>query len=174
MDISGLFTKWGHMASFKQVLANKKNAKKSTGPSSSQGKLAIRKNALKHGILSKVTVLEDEDHKLFGRFKSDMVSHLNPVNPSEELCVDRIISCAWRLRRILQIENFFFQDELSFDRYNPVAKIAENFVSRGNTLALVNRYEVNVERSLSKAIYELNRLKSLNKTDGAATDIDPT
>ena len=38
------------MATDKQILANQRNAKKSTGPSTKAGKGRIRKNAVKHGL----------------------------------------------------------------------------------------------------------------------------
>jgi len=151
------------MTSLKQITANKENAKKSTGPISEQGKAIVSVNATKHGILSNVTVLPDEDENRFKQFKKDMMKHLDPVNAAEELFVDRIISCAWRLRRSIQIENFFLQDAIPFNRYNPVAKIAESFSSKEKTLNLVSRYEVSIERSMYKALHELQKLKALEK-----------
>lgn len=42
------------MASDRQLAANQKNAKKSTGPTSDSGKLRSRKNALRHGLAMNV------------------------------------------------------------------------------------------------------------------------
>ncbi len=39
-----------HMASENQVEANRRNAAKSTGPKTAQGKQVVRMNALKHGL----------------------------------------------------------------------------------------------------------------------------
>ena len=36
--------------SFKKILANRENAKRSTGPRSAEGKYFSRRNALKHGL----------------------------------------------------------------------------------------------------------------------------
>ena len=41
------------MTSDKKVQANRRNALKSTGPNTPEGKAAVRLNALKHGLLSK-------------------------------------------------------------------------------------------------------------------------
>lgn len=44
------------MATDKQIAANQANAQKSTGPKTDGGKLAVSKNAMKHGALSSVAV----------------------------------------------------------------------------------------------------------------------
>jgi hypothetical protein len=45
------------MTSFRQIAANRRNALKSTGPTSADGKHVSRRNALRHGFTAK-TVLE--------------------------------------------------------------------------------------------------------------------
>ena len=44
------------MASLKQIEANRRNAKRSTGPRSAFGKSLARANSVRHGLLSKVLV----------------------------------------------------------------------------------------------------------------------
>ena len=44
-------------ASVAKVEANKKNAAKSTGPKTGEGKAVVKMNALKHGLLSKELVI---------------------------------------------------------------------------------------------------------------------
>ena len=46
------------MVSEKQLLVNRENAKKG-GPKTSEGKAAVRFNALKHGLLCKDLLLQD-------------------------------------------------------------------------------------------------------------------
>ena len=50
-----------------QIKANRNNAKKSTGPRTEQGKARVAKNALKHGLLARDTVLPGEDAADFDR-----------------------------------------------------------------------------------------------------------
>ncbi len=56
------------MTTFKQIEANRRNALKSTGPTSAQGKQRSRANAVRHGLTAETVIgaLEDaEDYKAF-------------------------------------------------------------------------------------------------------------
>jgi len=44
------------MTSFKQFEANRRNALKSTGPTSQQGKHRSRRNALRHGLTAETVI----------------------------------------------------------------------------------------------------------------------
>ena len=50
------------MATRAQIAANRRNAKKSTGPKTAGGKAAAARNSLKHGLLAEDVVCGDEDH----------------------------------------------------------------------------------------------------------------
>ena len=51
------------MTSFKQIEANRRNARRSTGPSTEQGKQRSRCNAVRHGLTAETVIgaLEDAD-----------------------------------------------------------------------------------------------------------------
>jgi len=95
--------------SAKQIAANQRNAQKSTGPRTPQGRVVSKLNALKHGILSKQVLVqglilqesERELKALHGRFWED----LQPEGPLEEMLVDQIVTAHWRLRRALVAES---------------------------------------------------------------------
>ena len=58
------------MASAKQILANKKNARRSTGPKTKLGKEKVSINAMKLGIYAEHHVMVGEDHLLLSPLES--------------------------------------------------------------------------------------------------------
>jgi hypothetical protein len=93
----------------KQLEANRRNARKSSGPRTPAGRAAASMNALKHGILSKEVLVRglhiqessQELSALHERFWTD----LKPVGPVEEMLVDQIVTTHWRWRRALKAES---------------------------------------------------------------------
>jgi len=89
------------VASDAQIEANRLNAQRSTGPQTENGKRAVRYNALKHGLLAEASLLPGEDAALFRLLAEELRAQFEPVGELEQLLVDRITSCAWRLRRVV-------------------------------------------------------------------------
>lgn len=87
-----------------QRKANQRNAQKSTGPKTAEGKAIAARNATRHGLLAQSLVLDTEDAHLFADRRDAMRAHLAPVGEMEEVLVERIVTCAWRLRRLEHIE----------------------------------------------------------------------
>ncbi len=100
------------MTSDKQVRANQQNALKSTGPKTSEGKAAIRHNALTHGLLSQEVLLPGEDDAALKELSENLRDELQPVGELENMLVERIISAYWRLRRLGRVEAGIFTREL--------------------------------------------------------------
>ena len=100
------------MTSDKQTEANRQNALKSTGPKTPEGKAAVRLNALKHGLLSRETLLPGEDEEALRELGERLRDELQPVGELENLLVDRIVSAYWRLRRLGRVEAGIFAWEL--------------------------------------------------------------
>jgi len=48
------------MTSDKQIEANRRNARKSTGPQTPEGKAKVAQNAVKHGLLAEHILIQDE------------------------------------------------------------------------------------------------------------------
>jgi hypothetical protein len=98
----------GPMATQRQIEANKRNAQKSTGPRTDEGKKKVALNALKHGLLARHVVLPNEDEREFSEFRRRLNNELRTDGELEELLVETVAACAWRLRRIVRIEKGLF------------------------------------------------------------------
>ena len=66
------------MASEKQMVANRANAKRSTGPKSTQGKALSRMNAYRHGLTAETIVIGDEDPRAFDILRAELEEEYDP------------------------------------------------------------------------------------------------
>jgi len=88
------------MATKKQIAANRKNAKRSTGPRTGAGKARSSMNSTRHGLLGKFHLIQDEDPQEFSKFEEGARAILKPEGEVEEYYVNRWIESAWRLNRL--------------------------------------------------------------------------
>lgn len=88
----------------RQLAANRKNARKSTGPRTRVGKNRNRLNALKHGTYAKTLILNipgfDENANDFKAIRADVHGALKPRDAHERRELDRIVILLWRLERL--------------------------------------------------------------------------
>ena len=87
------------MSTQPQILANRRNAQKSTGPKSPQGKAVVSQNALKHGLSARHDVITSESQADFDLHRDALLAELLPLSPMESILADRIVSLSWRLKR---------------------------------------------------------------------------
>jgi len=92
------------VATEKQKAANRKNAARSTGPKTEEGKEKTRLNALKHGLTGALVVLPDEDQKEFDTLRNAVYSDFDPQGVAEEILAERIVSTTWKLYRLDRTE----------------------------------------------------------------------
>lgn len=99
--------------SAKQIAANRRNATRSTGPNTPGGKEAVKRNALKHGLLAKEVLLPGEDADSFQELSDHLYADLRPDGALETALVERIVGGLWRLRRLQRVEAGIFENEIS-------------------------------------------------------------
>jgi len=149
------------MTSEPQVEANRRNARKSTGPRTAAGKAVVALNGMKHGLLSRESLVKGESEAELVAFGKRLRAQLAPVGELELLLVDRIVSTAWRLRRLIGVETMLYDREAKPDH-------AFNNYGR-EKMSVLSRYEVTLDRSLYKALHELQRLQATR--DGQAVPL---
>jgi hypothetical protein len=84
--------------------ANQENAKRSTGPTSVEGKKRSSLNAMTHGILSTITTLPGEDEAFMQSLHEDILNTYQPQDTMERCLVDRITIAMVRQVRLCQAE----------------------------------------------------------------------
>jgi hypothetical protein len=93
------------MASEAQIEANRRNAKKSTGPRSQSGRDKARFNAVKHGFRAEKAVMPGEDPAALQERLDDWSADLQPRNSVEQYLVDRGVRLSWQLDRVLRAQD---------------------------------------------------------------------
>jgi len=131
----------------KQLEANRENAKLG-GVKTEEGKAVSKYNAIKHGILSQEVLLKGEDEKSLIELGKKLRTELKPETEIELLLVDRIASNIWRLKRALGFEE------------NDVLYEFNGKFGLKNDADLFFRYEIMLERSIYKALHELQRIQA--------------
>ncbi len=161
----------------KQIEANRRNAKKSTGPKTEQGKQVVSGNSVKHGMYSKQIVIQSmhysEDPEEYEVLYESLVADLEPENSFQEHLVRKITNAIWRSRRVifaesaaiknklLQIEgdvkagvvfSEFLNTDFGEDRQT---RMAQNLVNRalipGEDMSVnLLRYEMRMDRQLTR------------------------
>ena len=108
------------MSTRKQRLANKRNAKNSTGPRTDQGKQRSSQNALKHGVYAVESVIPGEDPADFDKLCDEFGQRYLPDGPYERSLVRQMADAEWRMRRIMRLEADFikYPVEQARERHN--------------------------------------------------------
>jgi hypothetical protein len=92
------------MATEKQIAANRRNAQKSTGPRSAEGKAASSRNALKTGLYCPGIVIGHESIGKLEELEAQFTAEYQPATPTERSLVDSLIHYEWMLRRYRWLE----------------------------------------------------------------------
>ena len=143
------------MATDKQIAANRRNALKSTGPRTEEGKATIRFNALEHGIRAHFILLPGEDRDTFEKLRNNLDAEWQPVGATETFYLEQMLSAQWKLRRVDYFEHAV---------YHAITDPMEQFPK----LLKLWQEQHRLERSFNKAQHELERLQAARQERDAA------
>lgn len=186
--------------SLKKLAANRRNALRSTGPRTPQGKKAVCWNALKHGLLAKEIVIPTgaarENPAEFHHLLAQLREYFHPAGTLEEILVEKIAACYWRLRRVLRSEAGEIQKGIDDA---PAARMSHLQVQQllgqptntseaeesqwleyeracrtlpaGGVVDKILRYETSVERQLYRALHQLERIQRRSRGEAVAPPV---
>src|SRR3984885_2857977 len=97
------------MTSFRQFEANRRNAWKSTGPTTEEGKQRSRCNAVRHGLTAETVIGALEDAEDYKAFEVAIIADYDAQSAVERELVLRLASLLWRLRRATMMETGLFE-----------------------------------------------------------------
>jgi len=162
--------------SIRKAQANRRNARQSTGPKTQSGKKRVRWNSLKHGLLAKEVVISAGDGEESTDEFLELLAHLrddvHPVGVLEEMLVERIATCYWRLRRVVRCEVGEIRRRLDTAGWTEVFRRAEQF-NFDKKWAITDESRQNLKRTSLGLIYLINVLenvKDIVEEEGYVTD----
>jgi hypothetical protein len=145
-----------HPVSQKKLAANLKNAMRSPGPQTPEGKQRSSQNAYKHGFYSDRLFPTEEliarDLEGYTHVLAAYRSQYAPIGDLENHYVERIAAYSLRLARLLRHEQKILALGTPFE-YRSMDRIV--------------RYESNISRLLDKAISQLERLQAARKAESS-------
>src|SRR5438552_18786400 len=134
------------MATLKQFEANRRNAQKSTGPQTPEGKAAVSMNALCQGLRARTVVLPGENREEFTQLCDDLEVEWLPQSRTEQFYVEQMAVSQWKLIRMEVVEVNIFKDPEAAKNQLPM-------------LDQLWQAECRLERSYSRAQRELELLQ---------------
>ncbi len=134
------------------ILRPNRNALKSTGPRTPEGKAASSRNALKHGLTAIQVVIPGENQADFDNLLADLTEDRKPEGELEIQLVGEIAACTWRLARARAKEAQLL--ELQSDLFSPLGPSHQPAFER------LLRYMGSIERQLNRAIVRLQQIQA--------------
>ena len=143
------------MPSHKQIEANRRNALKSTGPRTAEGKAKSSRNALRHGLasISHHSFLSVEDRSAFERMLKGYMLTYQPQHTDEVDLVTDAAFCKWRQQRGWNVEAQLIEMAIAknqpdlqkqFPKATAAAHVANGLIHSSEQSQLIRRYEVQV------------------------------
>jgi len=161
------------MTSLRQIEANRRNARKSTGPITPEGKERSSCNAVRHGLTAETVIAALERSDDYEAFEAAVTSDYNVETAVERQLVLRLASVLWRLRRATSMETAIFDSATENARLLTSAR-STSAVDPKNTLAdsylqlsampsfpldRLTRYESTLWRQARQIIFTLESLR---------------
>jgi len=182
--------------SSRKVEANRRNALKSTGPRTTNGKRRVARNAIRHGFFSKWLLVQHQDGREsqseYDDFYADIRKHYQPVGWLEVLWAEKIAVWSWRLRRLIRCESGQIARALAEHSYElgqskadglaePESVLSSSpeidamtdhlFLPEKEELDKLLRYEAMINKQLNHAIAELERLQRRRNGESVSAPI---
>ena len=149
------------MSSFRQIEANRRNARLSTGPVTEEGKNKSRQNAVRHGLTAETVIDALEDAEDYAAFEMAVTADYDAQSAVERELVLRLASVLWRLRRATAIETGLFKLQasqlLQFRQQRHARRERQNIIDSMYRSAVAVEDEMQQDRVPAADLIRINR-----------------
>jgi hypothetical protein len=165
------------MISQKKLEANRRNAQKSTGPKTPEGKARSSQNGLTHGLTSKKwPILRGEDEAEYEQFHDAMVCDLQPRGIMQYQIVQDLIQVRWKMKRLPKIEaesmrrhqqklqeryekHRKYDKKLEPPNLDPIQLLTDTYDTYGSCSSNIDLYRQRLQREMHTLLRELRKLR---------------
>jgi hypothetical protein len=146
------------MSSLRRINSSRANGARSRGPITAKGKARSSANAIRHGLLAKCVVLENESGPCFDDLVAQHTERFAPVDGVEFGLIKEMAAACWRIRRAWAMEKRLMEKAL---HNQPPGDETERIDAAFSELAaspeldLLNRYEARLHRIYQRALLNL-------------------
>jgi hypothetical protein len=129
-----------------KIKANRKNATRSTGPRTGEGKARTSLNGLSHGLTGQTVLMPYEDREEYEAFIAETIAGFQPESDRERELIAAVADHQWRIRRVRAIEESIFASGMETP-------------DGINEIALLSLYESRIRRTMDKSLAEFDSLR---------------
>jgi hypothetical protein len=153
------------MSSLRRILSSRANGALSKGPKTAGGKLRSSANALRHGLLAKCVVLDNESSEGFESSLADFIARFQPADGVEFGIIEEMLSAMWRQRRAWAIETRLMNSAIAGQpdtAGGEIERLTAAFTNLAGQphLELIHRYESRLHRMFQRALNNLALVRS--------------
>ena len=159
------------MATQKQIDANRRNAQKSTGPRTPEGKAASSQNACKSGLDAESQFVLGESQEEFAQLQFEYFDRFAPATPEQRFQVDNLVRNEWLLRRFHRVESHLWEYQTSLCDRTSGVQLGEAFSKASNIFMRLQRRVTAAEKAYKEAMAELTRLQQAAQPQQSADSI---
>jgi len=138
------------MATQAQIEANRRNAQKSTGPRTTEGKLTAGQNALRHGLCSNFALIEEEEDEEVQALLHALRDEHQPFGATEEILV-------------YKMAHHFFSQKRAEALMTEHLSTPDDGERNTRELSLLMRYHATADRGFNKCLADLRKLQKERK-----------
>ena len=150
------------MSSLRKIESARANGARSHGPVTAEGKQRSAQNAMRHGLLARCVVLDNEAREGFDALFELHLDRLQPADGVEFGFIEEMVSSYWRMRRAWAIETRLLQkrldDQPGADELSRLAGAFENLAA-SQSIGLIHRYETRLHCMYQRALKNLLLLR---------------
>ncbi len=158
------------MKSERSILASRANGAKSRGPVTAAGKLKSSRNAIRHGMLSQVLLIEGESSENFMALFNELVDEFQPGTQVEATLVENMAISRWRQTRLLTLESAGITSQIrkqaqmgQGEHSGPATRAADavrSLTDQSRFLEFLSRHETRCARQYDRSLKRLIELRA--------------